>query len=130
MTGRIKKANQQRELDALTFNVLASFRHQGALQWTDWYETTKAKRGKLSTSTFSEAVKRLTAEGWVQADADGAYQAIFDAENSHDAGNSAAVETNPFDEVISEALRKAGNGNADITDIALQQLTDREFQAS
>jgi hypothetical protein len=33
MTGRIKKANKQRELDALVFGVLVSF---SALQWNDW----------------------------------------------------------------------------------------------
>ena len=81
MTGLIKKANQQRELEALAFSVLISFRHQGAMQWTDWFETTKAKRGKLGLGpgTFSEAVKRLTAGGRVQVDKDGCYRAVFDA---------------------------------------------------
>jgi len=35
MTSPIKKATMQRELDALAFSVLLSFRQQGAMQWTD-----------------------------------------------------------------------------------------------
>jgi len=55
MTGPIKKARKQRELDELAFNVLSSFRQQGAMQWTDWYETTSARRGErgLGTTTFT-----------------------------------------------------------------------------
>ena len=70
MTGPIKKARKQRELDELTFNVLSSFRQQGAMQWTDWYETTSARRGErgLGTTTFNDAVKRLMAEGQVRMD--------------------------------------------------------------
>jgi hypothetical protein len=81
MTGPIKKANIQRELDALAFNVLVSFRHQGAMQWTDWFETTRTRRGKLGLGpgTFSETVKRLIAQGRAQVDGDGCYQVVFDA---------------------------------------------------
>jgi hypothetical protein len=80
--GRIKKAKKQQELDALVFNVLASFQHHGAIQWTDWYETTRVKRGErgLGNTTFSDAVKRLMAEARVQIDGDGCYFAVFDAE--------------------------------------------------
>jgi hypothetical protein len=130
MTGRIKKAGQQQELDTLAFNVLASFRHQGALQWVDWYETTSARRGKvgLGTGTFSAIVKRLMAQGRVQIDADGCYRVADGGGIS--AANSPAGDTDRFSEVISEV----GNGTSpvarDIADIALQQLMDREFQDS
>ena len=106
MTGPIKKANMQRELAALAFNVLISFRQQGAMQWTDWFETTRARRGKLGLGpgTFSETVKRLTAEGRVQVDGDGCYRVVLDAMGdavgmiSPDT-NSAAVEPKHFSEV-------------------------------
>jgi hypothetical protein len=133
MTGRIKKAKKQRELEELVLSVLISYRQQGAMQWTDWYETTRARRGKwgLGTGTFSETVKRLTAKGQVQTDGDGCYQVAFDAgdamdamdvDSVTDAANSPAVETERF----SEVFREGGNGNADIADIALQQLLDTE----
>src|SRR6516164_9127498 len=95
MTGRIKKARKQQELDELVFNVLSSFRHQGAMQWTDWHETTSARRGGrgLSTRTFSDVVKRLVASGWVRKDKDGCYEGVYsDAGNSVTA-NSRDVET-------------------------------------
>ena len=78
MTGRIKQANKNRELEELAFSVLLSFRHQGAMQWMDWYETTSARRGNtgLGTTTFSDTVKRLVAKGQVQIDGDGCYQAV------------------------------------------------------
>jgi hypothetical protein len=100
MTGRIKKAKKQRELDALVFNVLASF---SALQWNDWYETTTTRRGEkgLGTSTFSNAVKRLMAEERVQIDGDGYYRVAYVAAENSD-------KTNPVVQ--------------DIADIALQQL--------
>jgi hypothetical protein len=109
MTGQIKKANMQRELDALAFSVLLSFRQQGAMQWTDWFETTRTRRGRLGlgTGTFSETVKRLTAEGRVQVDKDGCYRVVLDAVGD-DVGlspdtNAAAVEPKRCSEV-SEAL--------------------------
>src|SRR5262249_52759084 len=95
----------QRELDALAFSVLLSF---GAMQWTDWYETTRTRRGKLGlgTGTFSETVKRLTAEGRVQVDKDGCYQVVLDAVED-DVGlspdtNAAAVEPKRCPEVVPE----------------------------
>jgi hypothetical protein len=110
MTSRIKKANMQRELDALAFSVLVSFRQQGAMQWGDWFQTTRTKRGKLGlgTGTFSETVKRLMAAGRVQIDKAGCYQVVFDAvgDNVVDTlthTNAAAVEPNHFSEV-SEVL--------------------------
>jgi hypothetical protein len=122
MTGRIKKAKKERELDALAFNVLASFRHQGAMQWTDWHETTRARRGKvgLGTGTFSNVVKRLMAQGRVQVDGDRCYRVVEDAVNFITAENSPAVDTERFP----EAFREAGDGNADVADIALQQLME------
>jgi hypothetical protein len=118
MTGPIKKANIQRELDALAFNLLVSFRHQGAMQWTDWFETTRTRRGKLGLGpgTFSETVKRLIAQGRAQVDGDGCYQVVFDAVGDAvadsggglaNAGNSAAVETKRFSEVSPVVLREA-----------------------
>jgi hypothetical protein len=100
MTSRIKKANKQRELDALVFNMLAS---SGALQWTDWYEMTATKRGEkgLGTSTFSNVIKRLMAEKRVQLDSDKYYQVAYAATDN---ATSPAVQ--------------------DIADIALQQLMD------
>ena len=110
MTSPIKKANMQRELDALAFSVLISFQQQGAMQWGDWFQTTRTRRGKLGLGpgTFSEAVKRLTAGGRVQVDKDGCYRAVFDAVGDNVADtltdtNSAAVEPNHFSEV-SEVL--------------------------
>ena len=129
MTGRIKKARKQQELDELVFNVLSSFRHQGAMQWTDWHETTSARRGGrgLSTRTFSDVVKRLVASGRVRKDKDGCYEGVYsDAGDSILAANSRDVEAQP----CWKALLKAGNGNADVADIALQQLLNREFQDS
>ena len=124
MTGPIKKARKQQELDELVFNVLSSFRHQGAMQWTDWHETTSARRGGrrgLSTRTFSDVVKRLVASGRVRKDKDGCYEGVYsDAGNFIPAVNSAEVET----EQCCKALSKGANGNADIADIALQQLME------
>jgi len=122
MTSRIKKARKQQELDELVFNVLASFRHQGAMQWTDWYETTTARRERgLSTRTFSEVVKRLVASRRVQKDKDDCYRIITTA------ADFPTIDTDQ----CWKALLKAGNGNdADIADIALQQLMDREVQDS
>src|SRR6516225_5051388 len=108
MTGPIKKAKKQRELDELVFNVLSSFRHQGAMQWTEWHETTRARRGKvgLGTGTFSNVVKRLMVQGRVQVDGDGCYRVVEDAVNFITAENSPAVDTERFSEVIPEV----GNG--------------------
>lgn len=81
MTGWIKKARKQRELDDLVFNVLVSFRHHSAMQWVDWYEMTRARRGKAGVghTTFHNAVKRLMAEGRVRRSGDGCYRAVYDA---------------------------------------------------
>ena len=127
MTGRIKKARKQQELDELAFAVLVSFRHQGAMQWVDWHETTRARRGKigLGTGTFSEVVKRLTAEGRVQVHGDGRYRAVLDTLNPK---NSVAVDTERFSEVFLEAGNGASPVVRDVADIALQQLLDREVQ--
>ena len=46
--------------------------------------------------------------------------------SSVSAANSPAVDTERY----SKVLLKAGNGDADIADIALQQLMDREVQDS
>ena len=107
MTSPIKKANMQRELDALAFSVLANFRHQGAMQWTDWYETTRARRGKvgLGTSAFSQTVKRLNAQGRAQVDGDGCYR-VAGGELTY-AENSLAVEPKPSSGVFLEAFREA-----------------------
>ena len=146
MTGRIKQANKDRELEELAFSVLLSFRHQGAMQWVDWYETSAARRGRgLSTRTFSAVVKKLMVNGQVQKDKDNCYRAVCgtvdaDVVNTTDVRiiadsgidtladtkNFPAVETDQF----RKALWKAGNGNADIADIALRQLMDREVQDS
>ena len=125
MTGPIKKARKQRELDELAFNVLSSFRQQGAMQWTDWYETTSARRGErgLGTTTFNDAVKRLMAEGRVQIDGDGCYRVAYDAvadtadftADFHPAGNEGS----------SRALSGVRNGKGDIADIAVQQLLNK-----
>jgi len=125
MTGPIKKAKKEQELDELVFNVLSSFRHQGAMQWTDWYETTTARRGErgLGTTTFNDAVKRLMAEGRVQIDGDGCYRVAYDT----------VADTADFlpagNERSSRALLGVRNGKEDIADIAVQQLMDREVQS-
>ena len=108
MTSPIKKANMERALDALAFSVLVSFRQQGAMQWTDWFETTRTRRGKpgLGPGTFSETVKRLIAQGRAQVDGDGYYRIVDDAVGDAvdsggglaDTENSAAAETHRFSE--------------------------------
>ena len=109
MTSPIKKANMERALDALAFSVLVSFRQQGAMQWTDWFETTRTRRGKLGLGpgTFSETVKRLIAQGRAQVDGDGYYRIVDDAVGDAvadsagglaDTENSAAAETHRFSE--------------------------------
>jgi hypothetical protein len=79
MTCRLKKAKQQRELDDLVFSVLVSCRHYGAIQWVDWHELTRVKRGQrgIGHSTFADAVKRLVSEGRVRRYDEGCYQAAF-----------------------------------------------------
>jgi hypothetical protein len=119
-TCRIKKERKQQELDELAFNVLASFRQHGAMQWVEWHETTRARRGErgLGTTTFSDAVKRLMAEGRVQIDGDGCYRVV-------------AYDTAVENERSSRGLLEDRNGNADIVDIAdiaLQQLLNREIR--
>jgi len=103
----MKKANQQRELDALAFNVLTSFR--GGMQWTDWHQTTRTRRGKqgLGTGTFSEIVKRLTAQQRVQIDEHGCYRVIDDAVGGLSDTLNSAAGTGRFLEVSSEAFREA-----------------------
>jgi len=96
----IKKARKQQELDALAFSVLAGFRQQGAMPWTDWHQATSTKRGGkrgLSTHTFDDAVKRLVANGRVRKDKNGCYEGVYsaveEAEGSHSALNFRDVET-------------------------------------
>ena len=133
MTGPIKKARKQRELDELAFNVLSSFRQQGAMQWTDWYETTSARRGErgLGTTTFNDAVKRLMAEGQVRMDKDECYRVAYDAVELEDVVNTADTADFTADfhpagnEGSSRALSGARNGKEDIADIAVQQLLNK-----
>src|SRR6516225_8127287 len=134
MTGPIKKARKQRELDELAFNVLSSFRQQGGMQWTDWYETTSARRGErgLGTTTFNDAVKRLMAEGQVRMDKDGCYRVAYDAvEDLEDVVNIADTADFTADfhparnERSSRALSGVRNGKGDIADIAVQQLLNK-----
>src|SRR5215471_5425496 len=101
----LKKARRHQELDALAFNVLAGFRQQGAIAWTDWHQATSTKRGGkrgLSTHTFNEAVKRLVANGRVRKDKHGCYEGVYSAVENAESGaegtlvaaNSRDVETN------------------------------------
>jgi hypothetical protein len=96
----LKKARKQQELDALVFSVLVSYRQQGPIQWTDWHQATSTKRGGkrgLATYTFSNAVKRLVANGRVRKDKNGCYEGVYsgveDAEGSHSATNPHGAET-------------------------------------
>ena len=134
MTGPIKKARKQRELDGLVLGVLNSFRQQGAMQWTDWYETTSARRGErgLGTTTFNDAVKRLMAEGQVRMDKDECYRVAYDAvEDLEDVVNIADTADFTADfhparnERSSRALSGVRNGKGDIADIAVQQLLNK-----
>src|SRR6516225_7509332 len=129
MTGPIKKAKKEQELDELVFNVLSSFRHQGAMQWTDWYETTSARRGErgLGTTTFNDAVKRLMAEGQVRMDKDECYRVAYDAVELEDVVNTAdTADFHPAgNEGSSRALSGVRNGKGDIADIAVQQLLNK-----
>jgi hypothetical protein len=110
-----REATAQQALDALAFSVLIGFRHQGALQWTNWFQTTRTRRRRgLGAGTFSETVKRLVAQGRVRVDEDGCYQAVFDAAEDPIADNvgedrsvgslnpvaSAAVEPKRFAEAL------------------------------
>jgi hypothetical protein len=95
-----KKARKQQELDTLVFSVLASYRQQGPMQWTDWYQATVVKKGGkrgMSTRTFSDAVIRLVANGRVRKDENGHYEGVYsageDAEASHGAVKSHDIET-------------------------------------
>jgi len=126
MTGPIKKARKQRELDELAFNVLSSFRQQGAMQWTDWYETTSARRGErgLGTTTFNDAVKRLMAEGQVRMDKDECYRVAYDAVELETADFTADFHP-AGNEGSSRALSGVRNGKGDIADIAVQQLLNK-----
>ena len=130
MTGPIKKARKQRELDELAFNVLSSFRQQGAMQWTDWYETTTARRGErgLGTTTFNDAVKRLMAEARVQIDGNGCYRVAYDAVKDLEDAVS-FTDTADFlpagNERSSRAFLGARNGKGDIADIAVRQLLNK-----
>ena len=133
MTGPIKKARKQRELDGLVLGVLNSFRQQGAMQWTDWYETTSARRGErgLGTTTFNDAVKRLMAEGQVRMDKDECYRVAYDAVELEDVVNTADTADFTADfhpagnEGSSRALSGVRNGKGDIADIAVQQLLNK-----
>jgi len=133
MTGAIKKARKQRELDGLVLGVLRSFRQQGAMQWTDWYETTSARRGErgLGTTTFNDAVKRLMAEGQVRMDRDECYRVAYDAVELEDVVNTADTADFTADfhpagnEGSSRALSGVRNGKGDIADIAVQQLLNK-----
>jgi len=78
----LKKARKHQALDALVLSVLASFRQHGPMQWTDWHQSARAKRGGkrgLATQTFDEAVKRLVANGRVRKDKNGCYEGIYSA---------------------------------------------------
>ena len=52
------------------------------MQWVEWHETTRARRGErgLGTGTFSSVVKKLMAEGRVRRDGNGCYLAVYDVE--------------------------------------------------
>ena len=142
MTGPLKQARKDRALDELACNVLSSFKQ---MRWTDWYETTAARRGgrrRLSTRTFSTVVKRLVASGQARKDKDDSYdiyRIVYDAveaaedgkQEANNLGNSipAAVKNSRDVETgqCSTALTKAHNGDTnlagnDTADIALQQL--------
>jgi hypothetical protein len=72
----LKKARKHQELDALVLSVLASYRQQGPMQWTDWHQEARAKRGGkrgLATETFAAAVRRLLAKERVRKDENGCY---------------------------------------------------------
>jgi hypothetical protein len=117
MTSPIKKATLQQALDALTFSVLAGFRHLGGMRWTDWHEATRARRGKLSTGTFSLVVRRLTAAGRVRIDKDGCYQVVFDmgeeavADNSRTPATTLITSENSLP-ASENALSNAGTSDA------------------
>jgi hypothetical protein len=123
MTGpTIRQVRMQQGLDALAFSVLASSRQ---MQWTDWYSTTKTRRGKLglSTCTFSEAVKRLMAHGRVQLDGDGCYQMVFDAkdlETAHTQMQPEGATDRDTDVVKISPVRNDQHDIADHGDIAAQ----------
>jgi hypothetical protein len=58
MTGPIKKVAMQRQLDALAFSVLVSFRQQRTMQWGDRFQTTRrCEHGNVGRP---RACKRLT----------------------------------------------------------------------
>jgi hypothetical protein len=84
----------------LAFGVLASYRQQGPIQWTDWYHATVIERGGkkgMSFNTFSDTVIRLVANGRVQKNEDGHYEGVYgageDGGGSHSAANAYGAET-------------------------------------
>jgi hypothetical protein len=120
MTDQTKKAKMQQALDALAFSVLVSFRQQGAMQWTDWFETTRTRRDKrgLGPGTFSETVKRLMAQGRVQMDGEGCYRVVFDAVGDDvgvsNANVSATAEPKHFSEVPNSEVSEAPEASSEV----------------
>jgi hypothetical protein len=99
----LKKARKQQQLDDLAFGVLAGFRQQGPMQWTDWYHATVIKRGGkkgMSFNTFSDTVIRLVANGRVRKNEDGHYEGVYgageDGGGSHSAANAYGAETDQY----------------------------------
>jgi hypothetical protein len=81
-----KKAAKEITLDDLAYRTLLGFFRgpQSWTGWTEWFEITKAARGKpgLGTGTFDESVKRLVEAGRVLKNFEGLYQVVLGAKGA------------------------------------------------
>jgi hypothetical protein len=96
-TGGKKPGKEQREaeLDELMWVTALSLSRppERLIQYSAWFELTKAKRdGKLGTTTFSDAVKRLIASGQVRKVGD-YYQVVLDVDAADGDGTPEAGVT-------------------------------------
>jgi AAA domain len=91
------KEERQEELDELMWiTALALSRPpERVIQYTAWYEVTKAKRGgKLGTTTFSDAVKRLCESGQVRKVGE-LYQVVLDGHGAADEAGTPEAGVDP-----------------------------------
>jgi hypothetical protein len=114
------KAAKESSLDDLAFRTLAGFWHgpQSWTQWSEWFEITKAARGKtgLGPGTFTDIVNRLVDAGRVRKSApDGLYQVVFEADVEADAvsvapasaSTSSSTSTSDFSNLGFEKSQKS-----------------------
>jgi hypothetical protein len=92
------KETRQEDLDELLWITALNLSRppERLIQYTAWFELTKAKRGgKLGTGTFSEAVKRLLETGQMRKAGD-FYQVVLDGEGEASSGPSGPASAATF----------------------------------